>query len=382
MTTYTRQQLYDLVWEKPTVQIAKEIGVSDVAVAKACKRHEIPKPPVGYWAMLQHGKTVERTPLPELSDPALETIHFDPIPPDERAAKDGEPAAKQEELNIPVPDALQSPHPLIDRTMRRLNAAKADEAGVCHVRAKDCLDVFVAKGNIDRAMRIMDTLVKALIARGAKTWVNVPEYGPSTTYAEADGEKVELRLNETTKKRPTQLTEAQKRENAKHTYFKPHKEVEPYATGVFVLSLKSRYSWDRRRWADQVRKKVEDRVGEAVLAVFETIAECKEADRRHAEQEKQWAEERRLREEAEERRRRHEARVKRLREEAALWDESQRIRAYVDAAEKMALASAGSFDEESKFARWMKWARRQTDRMDPLTPAAEDATNDGSDGAL
>lgn len=208
MTTFTRQQLYDLVWEKPTVQVAKDIGVSDVAVAKACKRHQIPKPPLGYWAMLQHGKKVDRAALPEVDDPSLARVSFEPLSPDDRTARAEkvETDATAEQLKIPVLGVLQSPHPLIERTMRSLQAAKPDEAGICHVRAKGCLDVYVAKNNIDRAMRIMDALLKSLIARGVKVWVNVPEYGPSTTYAETDAEKVELRLNETTKKRPAQLT--------------------------------------------------------------------------------------------------------------------------------------------------------------------------------
>jgi len=30
--TISRQELYDLVWSKPVVKIAKEFGISDVAV--------------------------------------------------------------------------------------------------------------------------------------------------------------------------------------------------------------------------------------------------------------------------------------------------------------------------------------------------------------
>lgn len=110
-------------------------------------------------------------------------------------------------------------------------------------------------------------------------------------------------------------------------------------------------------------------MGEAVAAVFDAIAECKEADRRNVEREKQWAEERRLQAEAEERRRRHEARVKRLREEAAFC---------VSAAEEK-IAAAGPIEQDSKSARWIKWARRQADRMDPLTPTTEEPDNDGLD---
>lgn len=42
MKQFTRQQLYGAIWSKSAVQLAKEIGVSDVAIAKACKRCNIP----------------------------------------------------------------------------------------------------------------------------------------------------------------------------------------------------------------------------------------------------------------------------------------------------------------------------------------------------
>lgn len=43
------KELEKLVWEKPSVHIAKQFGVSDVAVAKRCKKLGIKKPPRGYW---------------------------------------------------------------------------------------------------------------------------------------------------------------------------------------------------------------------------------------------------------------------------------------------------------------------------------------------
>lgn len=45
----TEDWLKEMVWLVPTKQIAKDFGVSDQAVAKACKRFGIEKPPRGYW---------------------------------------------------------------------------------------------------------------------------------------------------------------------------------------------------------------------------------------------------------------------------------------------------------------------------------------------
>jgi hypothetical protein len=39
-----------LVLEKPLLQIAKELGVSDKAVKKWCKQYGIGTPGRGYWA--------------------------------------------------------------------------------------------------------------------------------------------------------------------------------------------------------------------------------------------------------------------------------------------------------------------------------------------
>jgi len=75
-TTLTRQELYEEVWATPTVKLAKKFGISDVAIAKICRRHKIPKPPLGYWARLQNGKKVNRKPLPAIKDSGLDVIHM------------------------------------------------------------------------------------------------------------------------------------------------------------------------------------------------------------------------------------------------------------------------------------------------------------------
>jgi hypothetical protein len=52
----TKEELTRLVWSRPTTQIAKEFGVSDVAIGKRCKVQFIPKPPPGFWRRVEAGK--------------------------------------------------------------------------------------------------------------------------------------------------------------------------------------------------------------------------------------------------------------------------------------------------------------------------------------
>lgn len=59
----SREELFALVWEKPTRDVAKALGVSDVAISKLCTRLQVPKPPRGYWARVQSGQIPRRPPL-------------------------------------------------------------------------------------------------------------------------------------------------------------------------------------------------------------------------------------------------------------------------------------------------------------------------------
>lgn len=59
-----RLALYEMVWTKPMSRLASELGISDVGLAKACRRNGIPLPQRGYWAKRQVGKAPERPPLP------------------------------------------------------------------------------------------------------------------------------------------------------------------------------------------------------------------------------------------------------------------------------------------------------------------------------
>ena len=59
-----RQKLFAMVWACPASEVARELGISGVALGKRCRRLQVPKPPRGYWARVASGKTPRRPPLP------------------------------------------------------------------------------------------------------------------------------------------------------------------------------------------------------------------------------------------------------------------------------------------------------------------------------
>ena len=52
----SKEELEKLLWKKPTMKIAEELGVSDVAISKHIKKLGLTKPPRGYWRKLETGK--------------------------------------------------------------------------------------------------------------------------------------------------------------------------------------------------------------------------------------------------------------------------------------------------------------------------------------
>jgi len=66
----TREELYEAVWAESVQSLAKALGISDVGLAKICKKLNVPRPGRGYWAkgaaarkVLKYRATAKTDPL-------------------------------------------------------------------------------------------------------------------------------------------------------------------------------------------------------------------------------------------------------------------------------------------------------------------------------
>jgi hypothetical protein len=84
--TIKREELYEQVWSVPIWTLCEQYGLSDNGLRKACKRLNVPMPPRGYWAKVEAGKKVRKTPPPEKADRT--TTEFWRAPKRERTAAD------------------------------------------------------------------------------------------------------------------------------------------------------------------------------------------------------------------------------------------------------------------------------------------------------
>jgi hypothetical protein len=65
---WNRDELYHEVWSTPMQKLAEKYGISDVGLAKVCRKLAIPVPGRGYWAKKEAGQELSQLPLPPLKE--------------------------------------------------------------------------------------------------------------------------------------------------------------------------------------------------------------------------------------------------------------------------------------------------------------------------
>lgn len=172
-----RKILYDQVWSTPMTKPAKDYGISGVALAKICKKLDIPYPWRGYWRRKETGKTVKQLPLPPNSDPTKQTVTIQrTIRAEALAQMSGETtqwitAEQAPEQKIRVPDRLGKTHRLLSGYLTEWRSASVDEYGAIWSGNIRQLNIRVSPQSLSRALRIMNTLFTALDARGHQVWI-------------------------------------------------------------------------------------------------------------------------------------------------------------------------------------------------------------------
>jgi hypothetical protein len=316
--TFTRNELYEKIWNTPTVKLARDFGLSDVALGKICKKHSIPKPPLGYWAKLAHGKIGARPPLPNIPDNRLDVIEIRKRPLVSAEIKTHS-AELEKEPPITVPERLASPHPLVKATIDALKNSTPGEAGILRSRTGGCLNVRVARQSVGRAMRLMDALIKTLEARNSTVSVVERDRTHQTCVKILD-ETIEVELKEGLNRREKQFTAAELREREKSAWLRDRKEYEFHPSGNFVFTILE-YCGEgvRKVWSDGKRQRLENCLN-SIIAGLGAAAEGVKTVRLKREQwEREWQEKERRRLEEQERRRKEEEKIKDLERWVANW---------------------------------------------------------------
>lgn len=374
----TREQLFERVWTTAMRNLAPELGVSDVGLKKICKRFGVPTPPVGYWAKKEHGKAPKRPRLPAIdSDDPIEIKFFPTETRAKTSVSDAVDAAadreKAGERKIVVPHELTDPLPLIEKTWKSLQAARPDEEGLVRPRAKKTLDIRVSPDNIDRALRIMNTLLRSLEERDLPPQI-VPENERWMTAIDVLDEQVVFGLYEFVERQEREPTRAEREDMERWSWHRNDRFYRHVPTGRLCLAIHSGpANGRRRRFVDSKRRPVESLLNAFIATVYRTAEDMKvecarleqlQRDREEAERRRQEFERQRV--QKLQQIRQEEERVAALVAEADARTKSETLRRYICAVHEMLVKHHGEVVPGSKGEAWIAWATAQADRMDPL----------------
>jgi hypothetical protein len=371
----TREELYEKVWVRPLTLLAKEFGLSDVGLAKACKRLKIPLPGRGYWAKKKPEQEISRPPLPSIKEGGetefvISKREILPLDPEQLVVAEQRIALEHlPEHQIHVNDRLTSPHPLVRETLRLLRETRPSEKGVLWPDlAKGCLNVSVSPASLSRAMRIMDALIKALDAKGYPVTADTGEQ--AGTAVAVLGQRLEIALRERLVLKPPHASDKDigRFEARARPYFASIHTYDP--DGRLQLQIKGWGSGERRTWSDGKYQRLESCLNDFVVGLIHAALNERAQDLERERRNRQWREEQRQREEEERRQREEEARRRALEQQVVDWYQSRRIRRYVNAAHRTAIQRHGTLEPDCELAQWLSWARQYADQLDPLAGEA------------
>jgi len=254
----SREQLYEEVWAEPIVKVARRYGVSDVAVAKWCRRLAVPRPGRGYWARKAAGYSVNQQPLPVARSGQSRYVAR---PKPSEAKHEPPPQLPKIELfkrPIAVPERCDPEHPLVALTRRAIEESSTQDRGVTRLSGEGVLDVSVSESSAERALRIMNAALLALEAAGLAVEVSCAlERGDSSgwrTVAVVHDERIPFSMTEKTVKVERPPTDEERLEMRRS----PGKRGPFYAyrsTGQLTLwiDVGSRRERGQRSWTDGKR---------------------------------------------------------------------------------------------------------------------------------
>ena len=381
--TFTRQELYDLVWSEPMKTLSGRFGLSDVGMAKACRKSNIPRPPRGYWAKLAAGKKVHRQALPGrgpgMSDEIRiggsrygyyynqiseeEVLNSSPTPlvfdvPIEQVEED----IKKQFKKVTMPKFPERAHRLI----RKLLEAD-EERRIKYLASRWPLDwdkPLFDEPFERRRLKVLNAIFTALEIAGMRPAIQGKEARDLSV--QINDTRVQIALDNATK--------TPERYPRQEHWNRPRRTNDKLKLSIFKGGATSniRQSWEDGKDGD----KLERHLLEIVIAiVLSGEIQYREASQRSYEwlvQRKANAIEKiRKRKEQEEQKEREriaaleKARIDSLLSDADVMRKAEDIRQYVkDVRERYEAGGVGVSAEE--IDQWAQWAEEQADRIDPL----------------
>jgi hypothetical protein len=369
----SRQKLYELVWSKPTKVLAAEFGISDVMIAKICKKHNIPKPGLGYWARKENGYKDRIVPLPPNSRPQLENIEFSP-----NSSKDDDLALPESvlemisredltEYKITVSERLGKLHPVLANAKSKISAQEYLDQGLIGTYQTG-IHLRVSRENVDRSLKILSAIITAFEKRKFPFSIKEARYhrDPQFPIVTIQDIAVEFRLQERLRKTKInsldQISDRTLRKQLSYG-FTPGKEL-LIPSGELYIQIETYTSVGcRKLWSDSEKLPLEMQLNNIMKGFITASEAIKQLEEKRDAQHKIWKEERKIAEAKAAERQARADRAKALTSLANEMSEYEKIKTL-----KVELDSrSGSTEMNQEIKQLLKWAEEYLSAPDPLT---------------
>ncbi len=349
----TREELHRELWQTPLKKLAANWGVNVSGIKKAAQLMNVPRPELGYWRLVTLGKSAGRPELP-------------PAGADTRQSATINPTLKRmvTSYQTSLSDDLRHLHPRVKAQYTAMKSAPVIERGPVQVEEGKFFDLWVSRGQLRRALLILDTVVKGLEAQGASFVVGnfhskhlVAQF-PAGTIAFRIAEKME---HEWVKIRQTPHGDG---------YILNHEwRYTPLGNLTFTI-LDYWPKETRKNWRDGVRQRLEDKAGEIIeqLCLYPRLAKQQQEQQAKecAERNRIWQEEY-LRRTAPERLVKMVADLKeQIEKHGKGWEKAKAIRSFLAACEQVMRSDSAEPLPEWQ-TRWLGWGKAWVDGIDPMT---------------
>lgn len=339
-------------------RLAASFGLSDQGLAKVCRRHDVPRPPRGYWAKLAAGKPVQVVGPPPLRAGVVDNVLLvaRPLPiaiAPAVSARIEEAAARVQEVR--VLERLSQPHPVIATWNARREKEIARRQDVYDFRLRRVGRPTGFTSMERRCHRFLDAIFKSWEAQGLK----VSETDRRDLMVSNGQEKIEIQARVKLQQVRRPLTEQEQRWRSESD--KDYR-VELEETDTLIFEVKTWLPTGlKRKWQDTRKTPIEQSAGEIVTTIVAAFPLMEEARKRREEQARLQRIAEQQRYEEQQRQKVDRDRYRRFVEHAHHWKEALLAREYLDALKAMR-RSGGTDAEASALDDWMDWAEASITR--------------------
>lgn len=397
----SREDLYELVWSKPMLELAKDLGLSDVGLAKRCRKLGVPVPGRGYWARVAAGQEPHRPKLAKREGRVADDITllaFAPVPEEsppadvvsDLAPEEAATWAQIDAVLVATVSGLECAAPPIQRLARLHKVMLAKD--MVWTRQADrkgpIVEIQVSEDQTKRALLIADTVLRGAESLGwsfeavkpkdagyRQRSEEPPDRMPMGTLIVA-GEPFTFRMDEAQKRTAHEPTPEEIRRQQKESWFHPPPWDFSWSGELRLYAHEPDSRYTLRTWKDGKRRRLEEQVRDILKGLYELALKAKA---RRAEHER-WERERREQERLErERSTRRDAELKLIHElerQAGAWFRARLLHRYIRVARRALGEERITAQRGKEPVDFFAWAQSYVDQLDPLHPTPRNADLD------